>query len=323
MLTPHWSDEKKLEYKSTRAGFGDALLAFAKKDKNIVVVSADLAESTRVQAFAKKFPHHFVEVGVAEQNMMGVAAGLALSGKIAVAASFAVFSPGRNWDQLRVSVCYSDANVKIIGSHTGLSVGEDGASHQALEDIAITRCLPNLTIISPTDYLEAQKATAAMLRIKGPVYLRLTRPNTPIFTHSKDPFVVSRANILLKGTDATLIGHGPILYEALQAAKILSKENINIEIINCHTIKPLDQKTILSSAKKTGRVITVEDHQRYGGLGSAIAELLSQKLPTPLTIVGVQDTFGESGDYKKLWQKYGLDRKNIISHLRQILATKK
>ncbi len=323
MLNPHWSDEKKLEYKSTRAGFGDALLVLAKKDKNIVVVSADLAESTRVQAFAKKFPERFIEVGVAEQNMMGVAAGLALSGKTAVAASFAVFSPGRNWDQLRVSVCYSDANVKIIGSHAGLAVGEDGASHQALEDIAITRCLPNLTIISPADYLEAQRATEAMLKIKGPVYLRLTRPNTPLFTDKKTPFKIGQADILLSGKDITLIAHGPILYEALQAAKILAKEKISVEIINCHTIKPLDGKTILNSAKKTRQVVTLEDHQINGGLGSAIAELLSEKLPTSLLRLGVHDTFGESGDYKKLWQKYSLDRQSIANHIRQIFANKK
>ncbi|MFA5127119.1 MAG: transketolase family protein [Patescibacteria group bacterium] len=308
--------------KSTRAGFGEALLALAQKNKDIVVVSADLAESTRLQAFAKKFPQRFIEVGVAEQNMMGVAAGLALSGKIAVAASFAVFSPGRNWDQLRISVCYSDANVKIIGSHAGLSVGEDGASHQALEDIAITRCLPNLTIISPADYIEAKKATMAMLKIKGPVYLRLTRPDTSIFTTEKTPFKIGQANILLKGKDATLVAHGPILSEALQAAHILSKEKISVEIINCHTIKPLDTKTILRSAQKTRAVITLEDHQINGGLGSAVAELLSEKLPTPLWRLGAHDTFGESGDYKQLWQKYGIDSQSIISHIKNIVSKK-
>lgn len=318
MLIKNWAQENKIIYKSTRAGFGEALLKMSKKNSDIVVVSADLAESTRVQDFAKKYPTRFIEVGVAEQNMLGVAAGLALSGKVAVATSFAVFSPGRSWDQLRISICYSDANVKIIGHHTGLSVGEDGASHQALEDIAITRCLPNLTIVAPADYIEAQKATEAILKIKGPVYLRLTRPNTPIFTSATTPFKIGQANMLLPGKDITIIAHGPLVYEALQAAKILAEQNIKAEVINCHTIKPLDEKTILQSAKKTKLVLTVEDHQKIGGLGSAVSEILSQKLPTPLTILGVKDTFGESGNYLKLWHKYGLDRNHIVHEAKQL-----
>lgn len=318
MLEKNWSQANKLNNNSTRAGFGEALLDAAKKNPDIVVVSADLAESSRVQGFAQKYPDRFIEVGVAEQNMLGVAAGLALSGKVAVAVSFAVFSPGRSWDQLRISICYSDANVKIIGHHTGLSVGEDGASHQALEDIAITRCLPNLTIVAPADYLEAKKATEAILKINGPVYLRLTRPNTPIFTTKQTTFKIGQANILLPGKDITIIAHGPILYEALQAVKILAEHKIKAELINCHTIKPLDEKTILKSVQKTGLAITLEDHQKIGGLGSAVAEILSQSLPRPLTIMGVKDTFGESGDYQKLWQKYGLGRQHIVHAAQQL-----
>lgn len=311
--------DKKNNLKSTRDGFGEALLSLAKKNKNIVVVSADLAESTRVAEFAKKYPERFIEVGVAEQNMMGVAAGLALSGKTAIAASFAAFSPGRNWDQLRVSVCYSKANVKIIGSHTGLGAGEDGASHQALEDIAITRCLPNLVVIAPADYNEAKKALAATIEHQGPVYLRLTRQNSPIFTTEKSPFKIGQANVLRKGQDITLIACGPIVYEALEVAKKLASENISVEVINCHTIKPLDKKTILASAKKTKKVLTLEDHQVHGGLGSAVAEMLAENFPVPMKIMGVQDTFGESGKPDELYKKYGLSQEHIIKNIKEII----
>ncbi len=311
--------DKKNNLKSTRDGFGEALLSLAKKNKNIVVVSADLAESTRVAEFAKKYPERFIEVGVAEQNMMGVATGLALSGKTAIATSFAAFSPGRNWDQLRVSVCYSQANVKIIGSHTGLGAGEDGASHQALEDIAITRCLPNLVVIAPADYNEAKKALAATIEHKGPVYLRLTRQNSPIFTTEKSPFKIGQANVLRKGQDITLIACGPMVYEALEVAKKLASENISVEVINCHTIKPLDKKTILSSVKKTKKVLTLEDHQVHGGFGSAVAEMLAENFPVPMKIMGVQDTFGESGRPDELYKKYGLSQEHILKNIKEII----
>jgi len=294
-------------------------LALAKKNKDIVVVSADLAESTRVWKFAKKYPDRFIEVGVAEQNMMGVAAGLALAGKIPLAASFAVFSPGRNWDQLRVSVCYSKANVKIIGSHSGLGAGEDGASHQALEDVAITRCLPNLVVIVPADYIEAQKALTAIVAHQGPCYLRLTRQNTPIFTNAKSIFKIGQANILQKGQDITLIACGPLVYDALQVAKKLAQQNISVEVINCHTIKPLDKKTILTSVKKTKKVVTLEDHQVHGGLGSAVTELLAENYPVPMKIMGVNDTFGESGTPEQLYKKYDLDQEHIIKNIKEII----
>src|SRR3989344_1710624 len=269
MLVNNWTKPEKLIKKSTRDAFGEALLALAKNNKDIVVVSADLAESTRVQKFGQKYPARFVEVGVAEQNAMGVAAGLALSGKIPFLASFAVFSPGRNWDQLRVSVCYSQANVKIVSTHSGLAVGEDGATHQALEDIAITRVLPNLTIIQPSDYNETLTVTKAVAKHQGPVYLRLTRQNSPVFTKVNNKFTVGQADILLRGTDITIVACGPIIYEALLAAYELVEHKIKIEIINCPSIKPLDKNTILRSVKKTKKLITLEDHQKAGGLGSA------------------------------------------------------
>ena len=309
---------KNIKLKSTRDGFGEAMLELAKKNKDIVVVSADLAESTRVHNFARHYPSRFIEVGVAEQNMMGIASGLAIEGKIPFATSFGVFSPGRNWDQLRVSVCYSNTNVKIIASHTGLSVGPDGASHQALEDIAITRCLPNLVVLAPADFNETKIATIAAAKHIGPVYIRFTRQTSPVFTQNKN-FNIGKANVLLAGKDITLIGIGPLLYEATLAAKELAKKNIKVEIINSASIKPLDKKTILRSVKKTSKVITLEDHQIAGGLGGAVAELLSENLPAPMKMMGMPDSFGESGDTDELWNKYKLSHPYIIKNILALL----
>lgn len=303
--------------KSTRDGFGEALLELGKKNKDVVVVSADLAESTRVHHFAKRYPERFVEVGVAEQNMMGVAAGLAWEGKIPFTASFGAFSPARNWDQLRISVCYSNNNVKIVATHTGLSVGPDGASHQMLEDIAITRCLPNLVVLAPADFNETKLATLAAAKHLGPVYMRLTRPNSPIFTNGQ--FAIGQAQILVPGQNMTIIGAGPILYEALLAAHELAKQKIKVEVINCASIKPLDKNTILRSVKKTKRVITLEDHQVMGGLGSAIAELLSEYLPVPIKMIGVRDQFGRSGQAEELWNKYEMTHPYIIKNILALL----
>lgn len=308
-----------IKLKSTRDGFGEALIELGKKNKEVVVVSADLAESTRIHYFAKRYPGRFVEVGVAEQNMMGVATGLALEGKIPFATSFGVFSPGRNWDQLRVSVCYSKANVKIIASHTGLSVGPDGASHQALEDIAITRCLPNLVVLAPADFNETKQATLAAAKHQGPVYIRFARQASPVFTLASTSFKIGQAQVLTSGQDITIIGVGPILYEAILAARELAKKGIKVEVINCASIKPLDKKTILRSVKKTGAVITLEDHQAMGGLGSAIAELLSENLPTPMKLMGVDDQFGRSGQAEELWQKYKLSHTYIIQNVLELL----
>ncbi len=311
------------EEKPTRDGFGKALLALGKKNPRVVVVSADLAESMRIQPFEKEFPERFFEVGVAEQNMMGIAAGLALSGKIAFVVSYAVFSPGRNWDQLRVSVCYSKANVKIIGGHTGLTVGPDGATHQALEDIAITRVLPNITVLVPCDVHEAEKATLAAAALKGPVYIRLTREKSPVITSQAAPFEIGQAVILKKGEDVTLIGCGPILAAVLEAAELLEKEGIHSEVINNHTIKPLDEKTVLESLEKTKAAVTVEEHQMIGGMGSAIAELCAQKLPTPIEIMGMNDSFGESGKPSDLLEKYHLTAKDIVVAAKKVLKRKR
>jgi transketolase len=301
-----------VELAPTRNGFGEGLIQLGRDNPNVVALSADLAESTRVLDFAKEFPNRFIQCGVAEQNMMGVAAGLALYGKIPFLASYATFSPGRSWDQFRVSVCYSQANVKVIGGHAGLSVGPDGATHQALEDIAMTRVLPGLTVVVPCDALEARKATMAIGTIYVPVYLRLTREKTPIITTEDTPFELGKANILKEGSDIALIGVGPVLYNGLLAALELEKQGISVMVINSHTVKPLDDKTILEAAKKCKAVVTLEEHQITGGLGGAVCELLSAQLPTPVIRVGIKDHFGESGEPNQLIEKYGLGVNGII-----------
>jgi len=321
MLVRNVYNEKTIKKIPTRNGYGDALVELGKRNKDIVVLTGDLTDSTRVNLFAEKFPDRFFEIGVAEQNMMGVAAGMALIGKVPFVSSYAVFNPGRNWDQLRVSVCYSQANVKIIGAHAGLSVGPDGATHQALEDIAITRCLPNLIVIVPCDVHETQKAIIAAAKITGPVYIRIAREATPVFTPENSPFKIGKADVLRKGHHITLVGCGPLLYEALQAANSLSKEGIEVEVINCHTIKPIDKKTLIDSAKKTEAVITIEEHQVHGGLGSAVAEVLSEHYPVPIKMIGVEDSFGESGDPEELLIKYGLHRSKIMETARKMLKS--
>ncbi len=311
-----------LEEVPTRNGYGEGLLELGETDKDVVVLSADLAESTRAYAFGSKYPERFFEVGVAEQNMMGIAAGLALSGKIPFVSSYATFSPGRNWDQLRVSVCYSLANVKIAGSHSGLSVGPDGATHQALEDIAITRVLPNLTVVVPCDYHEARKCTVAAASHKGPLYFRLGREKTPVITDADAPFEIGKAVVFREGADVTIIGAGPLLYEALLAAEALAQKGIEAAVINCHTIKPIDKKTIVAHAKKSGAVVTVEEHQIYGGLGSAVAEVLAQEYPVPMEMVAVPDQFGESGQPHELLEKFQLLSPDIARAAERAIARK-
>jgi transketolase len=310
----------KQRLESTREGFGRGLLK-AGANKKVVSVNADLSESCRTVDFKKKYPGRFIEVGVAEQNLMGVAAGLALAGKIPFISSFACFSPARNFDQLRVSVCYSNLNVKIEGSHAGLITGEDGASHQALEDIAITRCLPNLKVVVPCDAVEAEKAAVEAAKIHGPVYIRVGRLKTPVITKEKTRFEIGKINIIRKGADVAIIACGDIVYKALRAAKMLEKENISACVINCHTIKPLD-KNIIKVAKEIKAVVTAEDHQINGGLGSAIAELLSEHFPAPIIRVGVRDKFGESGKPEELLRKYGLDEHSIVKAAKQALKMK-
>jgi transketolase len=315
--------DNNIEQRATRDGFGDALLWLGQHNQRVVALTGDLKESTRVEAFANQFPERFVECGVAEQNMMGVAAGLALVGKIPFVASYATFSPGRNWDQLRVSVCYSKANVKVIGAHTGVSVGPDGATHQALEDLAITRVLPNLTVIQPCDAQETYKATLAIAQVNGPYYLRLTREKTPLITTDASPFEIGKANILKEGNDVAVIGCGPVMYNALMAALALEREGINVLVINCHTITPLDTDTLIWAAKLTGCVVTVEEHQVSGGLGGAVAELLVKNYPVPVEMIGMQNLFGQSGEPQQLLQKYQMDAESIVLAIKKVIKRKK
>lgn len=305
---------KNPEPNSTRAGYGQALLQLG-KNKKVVALSADLTKNIKNHLFAEKYPNRFFQCGVAEQNMVAMAAGLALEGFIPFASSFSVFVPMRCLDQIRISVCYNQANVKLVGSHCGLSNAKDGAAHQALEDVAALRSLPNLTIIEPCDYHQALKATLAAAKHQGPVYLRLHRHDIPLITNSWTKFKIGRAQILQKGQKLTIISAGQILSEVLAAVKML---NFKPEIINCHTIKPLDEKTILRSAKKTGKVLVVHEHQVYGGLGSAITELLAEKCPVPVKIMGVKDQFGVSGQVAELYQKYGLDAEHILREIHNL-----
>jgi len=312
-----------LKHVPTRDGFGEGLILAAQKNKKIVALSADLTESTRCESFKQKFPERFIQLGVAEQSMASIAAGLALGGKIPFITSYAIFSPGRNWEQIRTNIALQKTNVKIVGSHAGLNVGPDGATHQMLEDIALTRVLPNMTVIVPCDAVEAKKTILAAAKINGPVYLRLAREASPVFTNPLTPFKVGRAEIFHKGNDATIIAAGPILFEALKAAVNLKQKNgINVRVINCHTIKPLDTKTILTAAKQTGAVVSVEEHMIAGGLGSAVAELLSANHPVPMEFIGVKDRFGESGKPEELLEKYGLKSKDIMAAVIKVIKRK-
>lgn len=317
------SDLKKAEQKPPRNGFGDALLELGKTDPKVVALCGDLVESTRVEKFANAYPTRFFEMGVAEQNMAGVAAGLALEGFTAFATSYATFNPGRNFDQIRVSVCYNRANVKIVGAHAGISVGPDGATHQALEDIAMTRVLPGMTVVVPADYFETYKATIALARLKGPAYIRFGRSETSIFTTKQTPFVLGKAYTLRDGDDLTIIGAGPILYDALMAAEELQKKyKISARVINLHTIKPIDEKAIINAARETGAFVTVEEHQTQGGVGSAIMEVLAQKFPIPVEMVGMPNSFGESGEPRELLDKYGMNSSMIVKKSLAVLKRK-
>lgn len=314
--------DKDVQAAGTRDGYGQALLELGEKNHDIVVLTADLAESTRVEEFGKKFPDRFIECGVAEQNMMGIAAGLALGGKIPFVSSYAVFSPGRSWDQLRVSVCYTEANVKVAGAHTGISVGPDGATHQALEDIAIVRVLPNIVVEVPCDAIEAKKTTLAAAAHKGPFYFRFGREKTPIITTDDAPFEVGKAQVLKDGDDATIVACGPLVYQSLLAAKQLEDKGINVRVINNHTIKPIDTLTLAKAAKETGAIVTVEEHQVTAGLGGAVAEALAKNYPVPMEFIGVQDTFGESGNTNELYEKYGMSADAIYKAVQNVLKRK-
>lgn len=304
-----------------RDGFGAGLLKLGQNNKDVIGLCGDLVESVRMDAFAKAFPERYVEMGVAEQNMAGIAAGLALSGKIPFMSSYAVFSPGRNWDQIRVSICYSKANVKIVGAHAGISVGPDGATHQALEDIAITRVLPNLTVVVPTDNVEAEKATLALAEHVGASYIRFGREKTPVITKPETPFKLGKALEIISGKDVTIIACGQMVARAILVAQKL-EDKISVGVINMHTIKPIDIDAIVAAAKQTGAIVTAEEHQIAGGLGGAVAEVLGEHYPVPLQRVGIKDRFGDSGDPNVLMDHFGLSVEDIIHAVESVLKRK-
>lgn len=317
------ADIKEQKIAPTRDGFGKGLVELGKINKNVVVLSADLTDSTRAEWFKKEFPDRFIGFGVAEQDMFGAAAGLALSGKIPFACTFGVFASGRAWDQVRISIAYMDLNVKIGGTHGGISVGPDGATHQALEEITLMRMLPNMTIIVPCDAVEAKKATIAAAAHNGPVYLRLGRNASPVITDEKTPFKIGKAVKMMDGKDVSIFACGQMVPEALKAAEILKKEKISARVINMHTPKPIDKAMIISAARETGAVVTVEEHTIAGGFGSAIAEVLSQECPVIVKMIGIKDKFGESGEPDELFRYFGLTAKNIVKKAKEAIREKK
>lgn len=318
---------KEVEQVPTRNGYGKGVLKAGEAHESVVVLCADLTESTRVDGFQKKFPQRFFDVGVAEQNMATIAAGLGISGKVAFISSYATFSPGRNWEQIRTTIAYNDSNVKIAGHHAGISVGPDGATHQALEDIAIMRAMPNMKVIVPCDAIEAEKATFVSANIYGPVYLRFSREKTPLMTTQESPFAIGKAEIFWrpksgKKPEVAIIGCGAILAKALEAAKLLEEEGVQSIVINNHTVKPLDEKTLISAAKECGAVVSVEEHQVLGGLGGALAELFSREHPVPMEFVGMQNRFGESGSPDDLLEKYGMGARDIVRAAKKAIKKK-
>lgn len=305
-----------------RDGIGQGLLEAGERFPHVFGLSADLTESTRMQWFAQRFPERFIQVGVAEQNLIGVAAGLALTGKVAVTGSFAVFSPGRSWDQIRVSVCYSNLDVKIIGGHVGFSDGPDGASHQALEDIAITRVLPNMTVVVPCDAEEARDAMLALITTSGPGYIRGSRDGNTHVDQDATKFKIGTARVIRQGSDATIVACGVMVAESLVAADQLEKDGISVRVINLHTIKPIDRTTLVAAANETGAIVTAEEHQQAGGMGSAVLEALATTQPVPVEMVAVDDTFGESGLTPQLRAKYGLSAEHIVSAVHKAVGRK-
>ena len=321
-LVSNLFDNKNIEKTPTRDGFGKGLLEAGEKDERIVALCADLSESTRTHWFAEKFPERYIEVGVAEQNLATVASGLANYGKIPFITSYAAFSPGRNNEQIRTTVSLSNLPVKIAGAHAGVSVGPDGATHQALEDIALMRVQPNMTVVVPADAVEAKKATIASAKFDGPVYLRFAREKTPVFTTEESPFSIGKANLLRDGDDVAIIACGILVYNALLAAEELAKKGISVAVLNNHTVKPMDQNAVLSLAQKTKAVVTVEEHQVMGGMGSAVCEVLAKNYPVPVEMIGMQDAFGESGDSEELIEKFGMDVASIKDAVLKVLSRK-
>jgi transketolase len=315
------------EKELVRKGFGEGLVEAGEKDSRVVALCADVTESVYMHLFREKFSNRFVEIGIGEQNMASVASGMAAMGKVPFIGSYGVFSPGRNWEQIRTTICYNDVNVKIIGSHTGLSVGTDGGSHQALEDIALMRSLPNTIVISPCDIHEAHKAVIASLSIPHPVYIRLTREKMPVITTSETPFEIGKSQVLFDPIvgkpDVAIIATGTMVYPALLAARELEKNHVAVRVVNLATIKPLDEKMVLQTAREVGAIVTVEEHQLAGGMGSAVAEFLSGVCPTPIEFVAVRNAFGESGTAAELWEKHGLTPEGIIEAVKKVVLRKR
>ena len=311
-----------MEMKDTRSGFGAGLTQLGRENPNVVALCADLTGSLKMNDFKSENPERFFQIGIAEANMIGIAAGMTIGGKIPFTGTFANFSTSRVYDQIRQSVAYSDKNVKICASHAGVTLGEDGATHQVLEDIGMMKMLPNMVVINPCDYNQTKAATIAIADYDGPVYLRFGRPKVPNFTPDNQTFEIGKAISLQKGTDITIVATGHLVWEALEAARTLINEGISVEVINIHTIKPLDEKAILNSVSKTKCIVTAEEHMLNGGLGDSIAQLLSRNNPTPLEMVGVNDSFGESGSPMKLLEKYGLDAKAIVAATKKVITRK-
>ncbi len=316
--------ELGVEQVPIRKGFGEGLVVAGERSDKVVGLCADLTESTQMLAFKNKFPNRYVQIGVAEQNLAAVASGLAAMGKIPFITSYAMFSPGRNWEQIRTTICYNDRPVKIVGSHAGVSVGPDGGTHQAIEDIAITRVIPRMQVIVPCDSIEAKKATLAIAENNSPTYLRLAREKTPVVTTEESPFKIGQGNVLVdsKKPAVAIFACGPMVYNALIAAKKLLKENIEVSVINLHTIKPLDITLIELMAKKAGAILTVEEHQKRGGMGSAVAEFVVENCPVPMTLMGVDDQFGQSGTQLELIEHYGLGIDSIVEKAKKLISLK-
>ena len=318
--------DKDVEQVPIRKGFGEGLVLAGETDSHVVGLCADLTESTQMHLFKEKFPERFIEMGVAEQNLASVASGLSAMGKIPFITSYAMFSPGRNWEQIRTTICYNNRHVVIVGSHAGVSVGPDGGTHQALEDIALTRVIPNMTVISPCDYIEARKATVAAAKLGVPVYIRLIREKTPVITTDDSPFEIGKANVMY-GTedvkaDVGIVATGALVYKALSVAEQLKKEGISVKVLNIHTIKPLDTDAVVTLAKDCGALVTVEEHQIIGGLGSAVAECTSSVFPVPIEFIGVHNLFGQSGTPDELIEHYGMGESHIENAVKKVIKRK-
>lgn len=315
-------DGDKLRKRPTRDGFGEGLVAAAKRDERVVAVCADLTESTRIEPFAKEFPNRYIEIGVQEQLLASMAAGLALAGKVPFIASYAMFCPGRAWEQVRTNICLNEANVKIAGAHAGVSVGPDGATHQAIEDISIMRCIPRMVVIVPCDATQTAKATEAVAQMVGPAYVRFGRDASPDFTTDKTPFEIGVAQVMRDGADVAIVACGILVYRALLAARDLANDGIDCLVINNHTVAPMDEGTILAAARRCGAIVTVEEHTILGGMGSRVAEIVAAATPVPIEFVGVRGVFGQSGTPEELIEYYGMDVPDIKETVHKVLARK-